>query len=90
MPDRPPRYTRQLPGGGYVEIDETGDAQAGFSAQLRVERRADPHRREGHPPPVIAEAAGADPEVAFAPLHAIAASNVSLAQRIQRWQLRKS
>lgn len=90
MSEPPPRYTRPLPGGGYVEIDQTGDPKAGFSARLRVERRADPHRREGHPPPVIAEAEGADPEVAFAPLHAIAASNVSLAQRIQRWQRRQS
>ena len=88
MSERPPRYTRPLPGGGYVEIDESGDAEAGFCARLRVERRADPQRREGHPPPVIAESEGADPEVAFAPLHAIAASNVFVAQRIQRWQMR--
>ena len=90
MPERPPLYTRPLPGGGYVEIDQTGDLEAGFSARLRVERRADPHRREGHPPPVIAEAEGADPDLTFAPLHAIAASNVSLAQRILRWQRRNA
>jgi hypothetical protein len=90
MPERSPLYTRPLPGGGYVEIEQTGDPVAGFCARLRVERRADPQRREGHPPPVIAEAEAADPELALAPLRAIAASNVSVAQRIQRWQMKKA
>ncbi len=90
MPERSPLYTRQLPGGGYVEIDQTGDPVAGFCAQLRVERRADPLRREGHPAPIIAQAEGTEPELAFAQMHEIAASNVSLAQRIQRWQMKKA
>lgn len=90
MPERSSLYTRQLPGGGYVEIDQTGDPVAGFCARLRVERRADPHRREGHPAPVIAQAEGAEPEAAFAQLREIAASNVSLAQRINRWQMKKA
>jgi hypothetical protein len=92
MPDQEhsPLYTRSLPGGGYVEIDQTGDAEAGFSARLLVERRADPHRREGHAPPVIAVAEGCEAAAPLAELQAIAESNVSLAQRILRWQIRKS
>ena len=90
MAERSPLYKRPLPGGGYVEIDQTGDAEAGFCARLRVERRADPLRREGHTPPVIAEVEAPEADAAFAALHEIAASNVSVAQGIQRWQLRKS
>ena len=86
MAESSPRYTRPLPGGGYVEIDETVDPIAGFCARLRVERRADPQRREGHPPPVIAEVAAPEADAAFTALQEIAASNVSVAQRIQRWQ----
>ncbi len=101
-----PLYTRKLPGGGYVAIEQVDDANgaasgtpagatgdpagASYRAQLRVERRADPLRREGHLAPVIAEVEGAEPQAAFAELHAIAASNVSLAQRILRWQMRRA
>ena len=86
MAERSSLYTRPLPGGGYVEIDQTGDPVAGFCARLRVERRADPHRRAGHPAPVIATAEAREAGAAVAALREIAASNVSLAQRIQRWQ----
>jgi hypothetical protein len=95
-----PLYTRPLPGGGYVAIEQVDDASSvvesepseaartSYRARLRVERRADPLRREGHLAPVIADVEGVEPQAAFAELHAIAASNVSLAQRIQRWQMR--
>ena len=90
MPDPAPLYTRTLPGGGYVSIEQVDAAESGYRACLRVERRADPGRREGHAPPVIAELTGAEPNSVLAELHAIAASNVSVAQRIQRWQTRRS
>ena len=83
-------FTRQLPGGGYVMIEEVESGGGGYRAQLRVERRTDPLRREGHVAPVIAEVQGLAPSVAFAELHAIATSNVSVAQRILRWQHRQS
>ncbi|CAA9304098.1 MAG: hypothetical protein AVDCRST_MAG11-1045 [uncultured Gemmatimonadaceae bacterium] len=86
MAERSSLYTRPLPGGGYVEIDQTGDPVAGFCVRLRVERRADPQRRAGHQAPVIATAEGTEPGAAVAELREIAASNVSVAQRIQRWQ----
>lgn len=86
---RAPLYTRPLPGGGYVVIEEVADGSPGYRARLRVERRADLARREGHPPPVIAEVIGARPQDALAELQAIAASNVSVAQHILRWQTRQ-
>ena len=78
-----------MPGGGYVTIEQVDGGGAPYRAQLRVERRTDPARREGHAPPVIAEVEGAEPQAVFAELHAIAESNVSLAQRIVRWQTRQ-
>ena len=80
-------YSRSLPGGGYVAIDCVAQ-QAGHNARLWVERRADPTRRAGHVPPVIAQSLGADAEQAVAPLQAIAADNIALAQAIRRWQSR--
>jgi hypothetical protein len=80
-------YSRSLPGGGYVAIDCVAQP-AGHSARLWVERRADPTRRAGHVPPVIAQAQGEDAEQAVAPLQAIAADNIALAQAIRRWQSR--
>jgi hypothetical protein len=84
-------YRRVLPGGGYVAVDVrpvTGRAAGGAAehlARLWVERRADPARRTGHAPPVIAEAAAAEPEQAMAELRAIAADNVALAAVMRRW-----
>ncbi len=89
MPESEPLYTRRLPGGGYVSIEQVDDGRAAYRAQLRVERRSDPARREGHAAPVIAEIEGVDPQAVLAELHAIAESNVSLAQRIVRWQTRQ-
>jgi hypothetical protein len=83
-------YTRRLPGGGYVTIEHVDGTDESYRARLRVERRADPIRREGHAAPVIAEAQGNAAETVFAELHAIAANNVSVAQRIQRWQAGKA
>jgi hypothetical protein len=71
-----------------VTIEQVEDASTGYRARLRVERRTDPLRRDGHTAPVIAEVEGAEPQQAIAELQAIAASNVSVAQRILRWQMR--
>jgi len=88
MPESEPLYSRRLPGGGYVTIEQADGGGAAYRALLRVERRSDPARREGHVAPVIAEMEGPQPEVVLAELHAIAESNVSIAQRIVRWQAR--
>ena len=87
MPTSALLYTRDLPGGGYVAIDArpTGAADAALHARLWVERRADPSRRAGHTPPVIARAAAPDLAHAVAELRAIAADNVALAQAMRRW-----
>lgn len=91
MPPSAPLYTRRLPNGGLVTIEqvETGSATL-YRAQLRVERRTDPLRREGHEAPVIAEVEGMDLDAVLRELHVIAESNVSLAQRLVRWQLRQT
>jgi hypothetical protein len=68
-------YSRPLPGGGHVIVELEPDG-----ARLWVERRTDPHRRVGHPPPVLALAPEADALVE------IAADNVAVARAIQRWQ----
>jgi len=54
-------------------------------ARLWVERRADPARRAGHTPPVIARAESHDLEHAVAELRVIAADNVALALAMRRW-----
>ncbi len=79
-------YTRDLPGGGYVAIDvqPTGAGDGEHAARLWVERRADPVRRTGHTPPVIAQANAIDLEHAVAELRAIAADNVALALAMRR------
>jgi hypothetical protein len=74
-----------------VVIEATPAAEAAdpvYHASLAVERRADPTRRLGHLPPVIAEADGDDPKQLLETLYPIAADNVSVAQHILRWQAR--
>jgi hypothetical protein len=81
------RYSRDLPGGGYVAIDvrPDGSGTGGHHARLWVERRADPARRTGHLPPVIVQTAAQELEGAVAELRAIAADNVALAQALRHW-----
>jgi hypothetical protein len=90
MSSRAVLYTRELPGGGYVVIDDlVDDAGASHHARLLVERRADPARRTSQPP-VIAESNATDPADALAPLKRIAVDNVALAHAIRLWQARRS
>ncbi len=82
-------YTRALPGGGYVVIEEIdGDGDV-FRARLAVERRTDPERRDGHVRPIIAEAQGPDRNGVYDELVSIAANNVAIAQGILRWQVHR-
>src|SRR5881394_1627683 len=59
------RLQRELPGGGFVAIDVTPVSsilhRRRYHGTLMVERRAG-WRREGHSPPVIAEASGSTVE----------------------------
>jgi hypothetical protein len=55
-------------------------------ALLLVERRADPIRRIGHEPPVIADVVGADLQRVLESLIEIATNNVEIARALQRWQ----
>ncbi len=83
-----PLYSRELPGGGYVIIEELPVEGGVFRAQLTVERRTDPVRRDGHERPVIATAEGATAADVFNDLVRIAADNVAVARCILRWQAR--
>lgn len=55
-------------------------------ALLLVERRADPIRRIGHAPPVIADVVDSDLQRALDSLVEIATNNVEVARALQRWQ----
>ena len=78
-------YRRTLPGGGYVDVEVDPSTETGtHRAHIAVERRADPSRRDGHVPPVIATAEGRTLQGVFAKLFAIAADNVSVALALLR------
>jgi hypothetical protein len=64
---RPLLYQRDLPGGGYVAIDALASGDGRWHARLWVERRPDPARRTGHPPPIVLEADDADLEAGRGP-----------------------
>ena len=91
-----PIYRRQMPGGGYVEVeldmaDESAreesarDAQGGpIRGRVVMERRADPGRRTGHRAPVVAELAGDDRDELMADLFRLAQDNAALARNLMR------
>ena len=80
-------YTRELPGGGYVAIENVpGTGDGSYRARVKVERRSDPARRTGHAPPVIVEMDGRNQSEVFNALHRIASDNVAVATAILRWQ----
>jgi hypothetical protein len=84
-----PLYSRELPGGGYVHIEELPLEGETFRAQLTVERRTDPVRRDGHERPVIATAEGSSAADVYHDLLQIAADNVAVARCILQWQARQ-
>jgi hypothetical protein len=80
-------YTRALPGGGYVAVEaERDDPDGTHRGWVSVERRADPVRRSGHRPPIIAEATAPSYASVLQELYQIAADNVSIAKGLLRWQ----
>jgi hypothetical protein len=89
MPEPTLLYTRELPGGGIVTIEAASSNPPFCVARVSVERRTDPKRREGHLPPVIAEAAAPTQADAFRELYRIASDNVAVAHGLIRWQARK-
>jgi hypothetical protein len=76
-------YQRELPGGGYVHVEEEGVDAETRRAHVTVERRTDPTRRDGHEPPVIASAEGRSQGV-FGELLRIAQDNVAIAKALLR------
>jgi hypothetical protein len=82
-------YSRELPGGGIVTIEAMREGVPSCHARVSVERRSDPKRREGHRPPVIAEARAATQASAFKELYQIASDNVAVARGLIQWQARR-
>ena len=78
-------YQRELPGGGYVHVEEEELANTQtHRAHVTVERRTDPTRRAGHEPPVIASAEGRSSHNVFGELLRIAQDNVAIAKALLR------
>jgi archaeosine-15-forming tRNA-guanine transglycosylase len=87
-----PLYTRDLPGGGRVTIEELSTGASDTSrcrARVVVERRRDPQRREGHTPPVIMEAEASTRSRVYDELVVIASDNVAVARGLIQWQSRR-
>ena len=80
-------YHRELPGGGYVNVEEE-PASPGtvHRAHVAVERRREALRRDGHEPPLIATAEGVTTHSVFRQLLEIASDNVAIARALLRWQ----
>lgn len=83
-------YARELPGGGFVSIETLDADAAACRGRISVERRADPTRRAGHAPPVVAEVSGRTEAEVFHELYPIAADNVAIARAILKWQAAKN
>lgn len=81
-------YRRNLPGGGFVNIEADNSAAPDQTqrAVITVERRSDPFRRDGHNPPVVAVAEGPSSQSAFRQLLEIAADNIAIARALLRSQ----
>lgn len=77
-------YERQLPGGGFVHVEEESGEADVHRGHVAVERRSDPERRDGHEPPVIASAEGASSQSVFRQLLEIATDNVAIARELLR------
>jgi hypothetical protein len=82
-------YSRELPGGGMVTIEALPEGSPVCHARISVERRSDPKRREGHRPPIIAEAKASTQAAAFKELYEIASDNVAIARGLIQWQARR-
>jgi hypothetical protein len=82
-------YSRGLPGGGVVTIEAVTRETPEVTARISVERRIDPQRRDGHEPPVIAEAQAPTQSTAFKELYQIASDNVAVARGLIQWQARR-
>lgn len=86
-------YRRELPGAGYVGIDQTRDESTHDGTdsgapriRVYVERRADEGRRVGHNPPIVAEFSGDQRSPEVGELYRMAADNAALARALIEWQ----
>lgn len=86
------RYSRDLPGGGFVSIAVErrmdGDHETPVT-RVVVERRT-PDRRDGHTAPVVAEADGDERSPAYSTLFQMTRDNAAIARALLEWQSRRS
>ena len=78
-------YARPLTSGGYVAIEASQPAGTAYRACVYVERRADPLRRSGHAPPVVAEFEGPTRLSVMHELYRVAADDDLLARGMAQW-----
>jgi hypothetical protein len=78
-------YARPLTTGGYVAIEASQPAGAAYRACVYVERRADPLRRSGHAPPVVAEFEGPTRLSVMHELYRVAADDELLERGMAQW-----
>jgi hypothetical protein len=77
---------RTLPDGTVVTVTLEQERPDRVYGVLQVERRRDPTRLEGHPPPVVAEAHGPTQADVLAQLRRIAESDAEVAEHLDEWQ----
>jgi hypothetical protein len=86
------RYSRDLPGGGFVAIavERRWEGTREFPVTRVIVERRQPDRREGHQAPCIAEAEGDERSSAFMALFQLTRDNAALARAILDWQAKQS
>lgn len=82
-------YARPLGDGGFVAIEARQPEGTAYQACVYVERRADPGRRRGHSPPVVAEYEGPTRLSVVTELYRVAADDALLARCVAQWSERR-
>ena len=86
------RYSRDLPGGGYVAIavERRYEGEREVPVTTVIVERRQPDRRDGHPAPVVAEAEGDERSAAYSVLFQLTRDNAAIARALLEWQARRS
>lgn len=79
-------YSRELPGGGVVTVEQVPAPEPLLRARVLVERRTGAARRSGHAAPIVAEAEGDSRDALYDAMCRIAQSNVEVARALRVWQ----
>lgn len=82
-------FARPLPAGGFVAIQAHRPLGTAYEACVYVERRADPARRAGHAPPVLAEYVGPTRLSVMHELYRVASDDALVAEGVAQWSARR-